>query len=260
MHRRGRRTCHAAAWPPVGADPAGTARAGERHRAVAAPRTARCPSVAARRLPAAARRWEAVPGTARCPGGVVRYGAARQGMAAPGTARCPGAVARCAPAVRGMGRCRPAAARRGAAVRRMGRCRGAVARRGRTAVPAAGRQCVGDGPVPSRGASRVGPVRADGGPPRAGGSPGAATPPGGGPAAGGHGPPGGAAARATPVRPSRRPSVDKSRVRRGRRALARARTLRLVSRRPPGRLRIRLAARLLVGAPTRRTHGASVSS
>jgi len=60
---------------------------------------------------------------------------------------------------------------------------------------------VGDGPVPSRGACRLGPVRADGGPPRAGGSPGAATRPGGDPAPGGHGPPGGAAARATPVLP-----------------------------------------------------------
>jgi len=129
IHRRGRRTCHAAAWPPVGADPAGTARAGDPYRAVAAPRTARCPPVAARRLPVAARRWEAAPGRARCPGGVVRYGAARPGMAAPGTARCRGAVARRAPAVRGTGRYARAAARRGAAVWKMRRCRGAVARR-----------------------------------------------------------------------------------------------------------------------------------
>ena len=163
MHRRGRRTCHAAAWPPVGADPAGTARAGDRYRAVAA-----------RRLPVAARRWEAAPGRARCPGGVVRYGAARQGMAAPRTARCRGAVTRCAPAVRGTARYRRGAARPG----------------GRLVWPGM-RRC------PPRGACRVGPVRADGASPRAGGSPGAATPSGGRPAPGGQGPPGGAAARAT---------------------------------------------------------------
>jgi hypothetical protein len=153
MHRRGRRPCHAAAWPPVGADPAGTARAGERHHAVAAPPTARCPAGAARRWAAvpgrarcpggvvrygAARRWVAVRGRARCPGGVVRYGAARRWVAVRGTARCLGGVrygaARPGVAAPGTARCPRAAARREAAVWKKRRCRYGTAR----CAPAAG--------------------------------------------------------------------------------------------------------------------------
>ena len=136
MHCRGRRTCHAAAWPPVGGDLAGTARAGECRRAVAAPRTVRRPRGVDRC--AAARRGMAVPGTARCPGAGVRYAAARRGLAVRGTARCPGAGARCGLAVRGMARCPGAGARCGLAVWGMARCPGAAARCG-AAAPAVGR-------------------------------------------------------------------------------------------------------------------------